>query len=340
MKKFSIIIIISIILIGIGVILFQNSNSELITENISTSNNLNVVTTVSPITNIVQNIGGDKITIVGLVPEGVNSHTFELSPFEVIKIQNSDLVIMNGLNLEIGIEKIANNSENKNLQLLKLGDDTITEEQLVFDFSFPKNKGNPNPHLWLNVGYTMNYAELIKEKLVEMDPENTEYYTANTKKYLELLEQLDKGIAQSVQTIPEENRKLITYHDSWAYFTPRYGMEIVDVIQPSNFGGVTPQEVARIIDQIKEENIPAVFASQVFQSKIVDQIARESNIEFVEALVDDALPGNIGDSNHTYVGMMLENMQNMIIPLGGNIDALKNVDVGNTYSPSNKQLKK
>jgi ABC-type Zn uptake system ZnuABC Zn-binding protein ZnuA len=116
---------------------------------------LNVLTSVAPITNIVQNIGGEKINLIGLVPEGINSHTFDLVPSDVIKINNADLIIIDGLNLEVEVEKTANNAiaKNSKIHLLKLGDNTVAKGDWIFDFSFPKEKGDPNPHLWLNVDY-------------------------------------------------------------------------------------------------------------------------------------------------------------------------------------------
>jgi ABC-type Zn uptake system ZnuABC Zn-binding protein ZnuA len=292
---------------------------------------LNVVTSVAPITNIVQNIGGDKINLIGLVPEGVNSHTFELIPSDAIKINDADLVIIDGLNLETDVEKVAQNaiSKNSNIQLLKLGENTISKDDWIFDFSFPKDKGDPNPHLWLNVEYAMKFANLTRDKLIEMDPDNSDYYNDNSKKYNELLRQLDEGIKKSIETIPVENRKLLTYHDSWAYFAPRYGMKVIGAIQASDFGEPSSKDVANLIDQIRVERVPAIFASEVFPTNIVDQIAKEGNVTVVETLSDDDLPGNPGDNNHSYVGMMLENMKNMIIPLSGNIDALKNVNPQN-----------
>jgi ABC-type Zn uptake system ZnuABC Zn-binding protein ZnuA len=292
---------------------------------------LNVVTSVAPITNIIQNIGGDKINLIGLVPEGVNSHTFELVPSDAIKIHDADLVIIDGLNLETDVEETAENAiaKNPSIQLLKLGDNTITQDQWIFDFSFPKEKGDPNPHLWLNVEYAMKFANLTRDKLIEMDPANSQYYIENSKKYNNLLRQLDQGIKKSIETIPAENRKLLTYHDSWAYFAPRYGMTVIGAIQASDFNDPSPKDVATLIDQVRSVQVPAIFASEVFPTNIVDQIAKEGNVTIVETLSDDDLPGNPGDNNHSYVGMMIENMKNMIIPLGGNIEALKNINPQN-----------
>ena len=294
-------------------------------------NKLNVVTSVAPITNIVQNIGGDKISLIGLVPEGVNSHTFQLVPSDAIKINDADLVIIDGLNLEADVEKTTENTiaKNPSIQLLKLGDNTIKRDQWIFDFSFPKEKGDPNPHLWLNVEYAMKFANLTRDKLIEMDPSNSQYYIDNSKRYNELLRQLDQGIKKSIETIPVENRKLLTYHDSWAYFAPRYGMKVIGAIQASDFNDPSPRDVANLIDQVRVEKVPAIFASEVFPTNIVDQIAKEANVTVVETLSDDDLPGNPGNNKHSYIGMMLENMKNMIIPLGGNIDALNDINSRN-----------
>ena len=327
-------VFLSLIMTSFSYSLASESNISNTNDNTtSTIKKPNVVTSVSPITNIVKNVGGDRIDLTGLVPEAVNSHTFELVPSDVIKINSADLIIIDGLGLETNIEDIAEEAHNKNskLEILKLGDNTISPNEWVFDFSFPKEKGTPNPHLWLNVAYAMKFANLTRDKLIEMDPQNVQYYTANTDRYISLLKKLDEGIMQAVQTVPPQNRKLLTYHDSWAYFASRYNMTVIGAVQPSDFGEPTPQEVARIIDQIRSEKVPAIFASEVFPTQVIDQIAKESNVKVVETLSDDNLPGNPGDPEHTYVGMMLENMKNMLVPLGGNIMTLNDIDPRDTY---------
>ena len=320
--------------IVLSILLLISTNFESSRDSFALNKTLNVVTSVSPITNIVKNVGGDKITLTGLVPEGVNSHTYEPVPSDIVKLGKADLVITNGLYLEDPMERIVNTSlnTNPNIQLLKLGDNAVNPTEWVFDFSFPEEQGHPNPHLWLNPSYAMKFANLTKDKLVEMDPNNTAYYTENTDKYVALLKQLDEGIKEATQSIPTENRKLITYHDSWAYFAPRYNMTVIGAVQPSDFSEPSPLDIAKLIDQIKAENVSAIFASEVFSNRITDQIANEAGIEIVQTLSDDALPGNLTAPNHTYVGMMLENMKNMLVPLGGNVSSLSNVNPANTYT--------
>ncbi|MFZ3064939.1 MAG: metal ABC transporter substrate-binding protein [Nitrospirota bacterium] len=290
---------------------------------------LKVVSTVAPITNIVYNIGGKKIDLHGIIPEGMDSHTFEPAPSDVKYIAEADLIILNGLNLETPTEKLAKSRTKKGAQVLKLGDNTITKKEWVYDFSFPEDKGDPNPHLWMNVAYAMKYSELIKDKLIEMNPENREYYKKNSDRFLKRLEQLDKAIFTAVKTVPEKNRKLLTYHDSWAYFAKRYGMTVIGAIQPSDFAEPLPREIAGIIDQLKKENVPAIFGSEVYPSKVEEQIAREAKIKHVTTLRDDDLPGKTGSKEHTYIGMMLENMREMITALGGKADVFSTIEPSN-----------
>ena len=259
----------------------------------------------------------------------MDSHTFEPVPSDVKYISEADLIILNGLNLETPTEKLAKARAKKGSKILKLGDNTITKKDWIFDFSFPEDKGDPNPHLWMNVAYAMKYAELVRDKLIEINPENSAYYKKNASKFLQRLNQLDKAIFTAVKTIPEKNRKLLTYHDSWAYFAKRYGMTVIGAIQPSDFAEPSPKDIAAIIDQLRSEEVPAIFGSEVYPSKVEEQIAREAKIKHITTLRDDDLPGKPGSKEHTYIGMMLENMRNMMPALGGRTDAFTPIDPSN-----------
>jgi len=293
---------------------------------------LQVVTTVAPLTNIVRNIGGDRIDLHGIVPEGSDSHTFEPAPSDAKLLSEADLILVNGLHLETPTEELAEKNKKSAAVIFRLGDNTISESDWVYDFSFPKEGGDPNPHLWMNVAYARKYAELTRDQLIKLDLANKTYYEGNFTRYTALLDQLDKGIMSAVNTIPEKNRKLVTYHDSFAYFAPRYGMTVVGAIQPSDFKEPSPQDVASTIDQLKKEQVPAVFGSEVFESAVLDQIGKEAGVTFVSTLRDDDLPGKASAPEHTYVGMMLEDVRTMTAVLGGSDAALKDINPENTYS--------
>lgn len=290
---------------------------------------LKVVTTVAPITNIVRNVGGDTIDLAGIVPDGADSHTFEPSPTDARLLAEADLIIINGLYLEEPTLKLAEVNKKPNTPVLLLGDNTITRDEWIFDFSFPEDEGDPNPHLWMNVAYAMKYAELTRDALGQLDPANAQTYQQNTTTYLALLTRLDQGIATAVKTVPESNLQLLTYHDSWPYFAKRYGMNVIGAIQPSDFSEPSAREVAAIIDHLRATRVPAIFGSEVFPSPVLEQIARETGVTFVDTLRDDDLPGERAAPEHTYVGMMLENMKTMIEALGGNVQALDDIDPGN-----------
>ena len=132
---------------------------------------LRVVTTVAPITDMTAHIGGQSIHLHGLVPEGVNAHTFRPTPRDVRHLAEADLVILNGLALEIPTEKLVRSSGKPGVTLLKLGDNTITQVEWRFDTSFPQAQGQPNPHLWLNVAHAMTYARLIRDQLIALRPQ-------------------------------------------------------------------------------------------------------------------------------------------------------------------------
>jgi len=290
---------------------------------------LHIVTSVAPITNIVANVAGDRALVHGVVPEGVNSHTFEPAPSDAKLLRDADIIIMNGLHLEIPTMKLAEKVKQPKASIVSLGDLTVARGDWKFDFSFPAEQGHPNPHLWPNIALAMRYAEIARDVLVKIDPKNSDYYFANTTQYLAKLSKLDAAIFDCVKSIPAKQRKLVTYHDSYAYFAPRYGMKVIGAIQPSDFSEPTPKEMVRIITQLREEKVPAIFGSEVFPSKVLAQIAKEANTKFIDQLADDDLPGQIGAANHTFIGMMAKNMEVMTQALGGNPACVKNIDVTN-----------
>jgi ABC-type Zn uptake system ZnuABC Zn-binding protein ZnuA len=290
---------------------------------------LNVVTTVAPIANIIYNMGGDRINLVGIVPEGVNSHTFEPAPSDARVLAQADLIFVNGLDLEEPTIRLAEANLKDGAEIIYLGEQTVSPEEYVFDFSFPVEEGSPNPHLWMNPFYALRYAELAVEAMSERDPVNADYFQANYELFAERIQALDAAIAEAIATIPEDNRRLLTYHDSFAYFAPRYGVTVIGAIQPSDFSEPSAREVANLITQIRDEQIPAIFGSEVFPSPVLDQIARESGVEFVDTLSDDDLPGEPGDANHSYLGMMVENVVTMTSVLGGDPAAIEGFDATN-----------
>lgn len=293
---------------------------------------LNVVATVSPITSIVENIGGVRISLQGVVPEGVNSHTFEPAPSVAATLSQADLIFLNGLFLEEPTLEMAEANLKDGAVIVSLGEQTISREQWQFDFSFPEADGHPNPHLWPDPILARRYAEIVRDRLSQRDPDNADYYAANYDAFSHRIDDLDAAIKIALPTVPAENRKLLTYHDSWAYFADRYGLTVIGAVQPSDFSEPSAREVADLINQIKSQGIPAVFGSEVFPSDVMQTIAAESGAAYVDELSDDDLPGGPGDSYHSYLGLAVSNLRIMIPALGGDASAFDSVNVSPVFS--------
>lgn len=287
---------------------------------------LRVITTVSPITSIVENIGGTAIQLDGVIPEAVNSHTFEPPTSVVSAIEGADLIILNGLQLEEATLELAKSNKKGDADILLLGDETITPDLYRYDASFPQDQGKPNPHLWPNPELATRYATLVHDKLVDMDGANKDYYDTNFEAFKKRLERLDQQIRVAAQTVPEANRKLVTYHASWAYWADRYGFTVIGPIQPAGLGEPSASQIAGLVEQIKSEEVPAIFGSEVFPSDVLETMAEDAGAAYVDDLRDDDLPGEPGDEDHSYLGMMVNNMRILIPALGGDPSPMDIVD--------------
>ena len=297
------------------------------------SDRLQVVATVSPLTNIIYNISGDLVDLTGLVPAGTNSHTFELAPSDAVTLAKADLIFINGLDLETSAMRMAEANLKDGGEIILLGELVIDPEDYVYDFSFPEEAGSPNPHLWTDPLFALEYAEIILDKLTARDPDNADAYKANYDEFAVRIHALDAAIHATTASIPAENRKLYTYHDSFAYFAPRYGYTVLGAIQPADFSEPSGQEVAALIDQLRTGGVPAIFGSEVFPSPVVDQIGREVGVQFVSTLSDDDLPGDPGDPEHSYISMMVENLKAMADALGGDPSLMDGLETGNVPGP-------
>jgi len=278
---------------------------------------LTVVTTVAPITSIAANIIGDRAVIIGVVPEGTNSHTFEPAPSAAELFTDADAIFINGLVLEEPTKNLALANKPESTPLIELGNESLEPAEYKYDFSFPEDEGKPNPHLWTDPDYALTYAEIIRATMTDIDPGGADDYQANYDAFVEIVTELDQAMVASFATIPEANKILLTYHDAYAYFADNYGFTVIGAIQPADFGEPSPQEVAALIDQVRDTGVPAIFGSEVFPSPILDQIAAEAGGTFVDTLRDDDLPGAPGETDHSWVGLMRSNYITMTSALGG-----------------------
>ena len=287
---------------------------------------LQVITTVAPITSIVANIAGDKAEVHGIIPEGEDSHTYEPKPSVAELVSKADIVFVNGLKLEDPTKDIATKNIPKGGEVVELGTTTISPDEYIYDFSFPRDGGKPNPHLWTNPPMAACYATIAASTMAKADPTNAVYYQDNLTRYNAKVSQLDQLMKDATASMPAKNRELLTYHDAYAYFSAHYGWKVIGAIQVSSFEDPTPKEVASLIKQIKAEKVPAIFGSEVFPSPVLAQIGRETRVNYVDTLRDDDLPGAPGEANHSFLGLMKFDFVTMVSNLGGDASKLAAFD--------------
>jgi ABC-type Zn uptake system ZnuABC Zn-binding protein ZnuA len=286
-----------------------------------------VATTVSPITSIAAAIAGDRARIEGIVPEGTNSHTFEPAPQVAELLSTADLILVNGLKLEDPTIELAEANKRSETPIVEIGTQVLPESDYIYDFSFPEEEGKPNPHLWTDPTYAIQYAKVIADELSALDPDNADYYASNYAAFEAKATALADAVRTDQATMPEGSRKLLTYHDAYAYFAKNFGWEVVGAVQPKNFSDPSPAEVADLIRQVEAEQVPTIFGSEVFPSAVLEEIGRATGARYEDSLRDDDLPGAPGDPEHSWFGLMRYNFETMIRGLGGDPAALAAFDV-------------
>jgi ABC-type Zn uptake system ZnuABC Zn-binding protein ZnuA len=297
-----------------------------------TDGRVQAATTVAPITSIVSSIAGDRADITGIVPEGTNSHTFEPAPSVAEVLSTVDVVYVNGLELEEPTKELAEANMADGAEIVELGTLALPESQYIYDFSFPEEGGKPNPHLWTDPEFAVEYAQIVAKDLSERDPDNADYYQDNLAEFSSLVDEFEVAMRDAFATIPEGNKKLLTYHDSFPYFAEDYGWEVIGAIQVANFEEPTASEVTALIDQVRAEDVPAIFGSEVFPSPVLEQIGKEAGVEYVDVLRDDDLPGEPGDVEHSWLGLMRFDYVTMTEALGGDATALQEFEL-HTVAP-------
>jgi manganese/iron transport system substrate-binding protein len=287
---------------------------------------LKIVTTVSPITSIASAVVGGLADVRGVIPEGADSHTFEPPPSTAKLLSQADVVFVNGLKLEDPTRRLAQGNLKKGAEVIELGTRTIPPDQYIYDSSFPKSAGKPNPHLWTNPPYAKDYARLVRDTLTRRDPAHADAYRASYDRFAARVDELDGAMKVATATVPSP--ELLTYHDAYAYFAAHYAWKVIGAIQVSSFEDPTPKEIGALENQVEQEHVKAIFGSEVFPSKVLSQIGRDTGVRYVDTLRDDDLPGKPGDPDHSWFGLMRSDFITMVSSLGGDDAALKALPPG------------
>ena len=286
---------------------------------------MQVAATISVLQDLVEQVGGDRVEAFSIVPVGGSPETYGPSPRDAGRISESQVVFENGLGLDAWVEDLVESAGNEEQTVVELSEGLATieggeHEEGEQGAEEPEEEGEHahehaegNPHLWLDVTNAEHYVERIHDTLAEVDPEGAEEYEANAGEYLAELEELDGYIRERAEGIPEERRKLVTFHDAFPYFAEAYGFELVGVVLENPEAEPGSREVAEVVLAIEEEGVPVVFTEPQFNAGLANTVAQEAGVEvrelYTDTLVDD-------EAGNTYEAMMRTNIDRISEALG------------------------
>lgn len=265
---------------------------------------LNVVTTTTVFADIVQNVGGSRVAATSIIPPGVGPEDYEPKPDDARKLTDAKLIVSNGVGLDDFLNKLLASGSGGQTPHLVLGDGIPV---LTVD-------GEPNPHFWLDPTLVkQDYVPAIAAKLTELDPAGKTTYDANAAAYDAQLDALDTDLKARIATIPEANRKLVTFHDAFPYFARHFGFQLIGVILENVGQDPSAADLAALVEKVKAAGVEAVFSEAQFSPKLSQTLAQEAGIKsVVTTLYNDALGPAPAD---TYLGLMRWNVDQIVAAL-------------------------
>lgn len=255
-----------------------------------------VVTTFTVIQDIAQNVAGDAATVESITKPGAEIHEYEPTPKDIVKAQSADLILWNGLNLERWFERFFQNIKDKPAVV-------VTEDITPLSIYEGPYKDAPNPHAWMSPSNALIYVENIKNALVKYDPQNADTYQKNAAAYAEKIKQLDKPLREKLAQIPADQRWLVTSEGAFSYLAKDYDLK-EGYLWPINAEQQgTPQQVRKLIDLVKKNQIPVVFSESTVSAKPAQQVAKESGAKYGGVLYVDSLSAADGPVP-TYIDLL------------------------------------
>jgi zinc/manganese transport system substrate-binding protein len=265
---------------------------------------LNVLATFSILGDFVKNVGGDRVEVTMLVGPNSDAHVYSPSPADAKKVAAAKVVITNGLGFEGWMSRLIKASGGKMRPVVATAG--IKPRQLNRDQA-GHNHSATDPHAWQSVPNAKIYVGNIRTALIAADPAGKDTYTANAAAYLEKLEALDKDVRAALDAVPKERRRIITSHEAFGYFQDAYGLMFIAPVGVSTDSEASARDVARIIAQIKQQKIPAVFLENVTDPRLMQRIASESGAKIGGRLYSDALTDEKGDAP-SYIDLIRFNL--------------------------------
>jgi zinc/manganese transport system substrate-binding protein len=288
-----------LLVVGAGFFWLQSSRPVDATPAVPAMNKLKIVSTFSILTDFIQQVGGDKVHITTIVGPNEDVHVYEPKPSDLEHIQHADMVIINDLGFETWISRLLKSSKYRGPMVIAT---QSIHPRLVLEHTLMQD-----PHAWNSAANAKIYVHNILEALVQLDPDNKDYYTQRAGAYLQQLTALDGKIRAAIDAVPPHKRKIITAHDAFGYFGNAYNVQFFAPRGISTEAEPRAKDVAKLIEQIRKFGFKTIFLENIVNPKQLEQIAKEGGAKLGDVLYSDALSEASGPAA-TYIQMMGHNV--------------------------------
>ncbi|WP_255552222.1 metal ABC transporter substrate-binding protein [Maritimibacter dapengensis] len=243
---------------------------------------MKVVTTFTVLADMAQNVAGEAAEVVSVTKPGAEIHGYEPTPRDLVGAQGADLILWNGMNLELWFEQFLGNLSDVPSVVLSEGVDPIPIATGAYE-------GKPNPHAWIGLENALVYIDNIEAAFAEHDPENADVYAANADAYAKELRDTIEPLRDQIAAIPEAQRWLVTCEGAFSYLARDFGLKEL-YLWPMNADQMgTPKQVRAVIDGVRDNDIPVVFCESTVNTAPAEQVARETGADFGGVLYVDSL---------------------------------------------------
>ena len=263
-----------------------------------------VITTFTVIADIARNVGGDAAIVESVTKPDAEIHNYQVTPGDIRRTYGSDLILYNGLNLELWFEKFFKNFNS-------IPSVVVTDNIKPLGISEGPYSGKPNPHAWMSTKNALIYIENIRKAFVQYDKENAETYNKNAAIYATKIIALDEPFREKIESLTIENRWLVTSEGAFSYLADDYGLKEAFLWPINADGQGTPQQVRKVIDLVRKNRIPAIFSESTVSSKPAKQVARETGARYGGVLYVDSLTSEDGKVP-SYIDLLKVTLQTIV----------------------------
>ncbi len=277
---------------------------------------IRVVTTIGMITDIVKNVGGDKVEVIGMMGPGVDPHLYKPTPKDIDRLNSAHIIFYNGLHLE---SKMGDLLERLSGKTKAVAVSESIDKNLIL--TPPEFDGQYDPHIWFDISLWIETVEVVRDTLVEYDPESQATYTTKTDQYINKLNALQQYVITQSKRVPAEQRVLVTAHDAFNYFGNAYGFEVRGLQGMSTLSEAGIADVKELATFIAERKIPAIFVESSVPVRSLEAVkaavkSKGFDVQIGGELFSDAM-GNEGTPEGTYIGMVKHNIDTIVSALIG-----------------------